>query len=160
MTEFELCSLADRPEFLNACAAWAYGRWGVQKPDGSLERSLKYFGNTLNPEVMSITIVAINKQNGLPIAMGSLWEQDGKEWPDTTPWIASIFTLYRYRGQGIAKAIIERLEGEAKKLGYSKVYLKSGTAATYYPKLGYKAIDTKKVETNAAGMETLLCKDL
>jgi hypothetical protein len=46
--------------------------------------------------------------------MGSLWEKDGAEWPEKTPWIASIYTLYRYRGLGLglAKQLIKRLEEE------------------------------------------------
>ena len=31
MDDFKMEYLADRPDCLQACAAWAYGRWGVQK---------------------------------------------------------------------------------------------------------------------------------
>ena len=32
--------LKDYPQFIDACAAWAYGRWGVQSKTGSLKKIL------------------------------------------------------------------------------------------------------------------------
>lgn len=43
MSDFEIKYLAEKPECIQACAAWAYGRWGVQKKNGSLERALNIF---------------------------------------------------------------------------------------------------------------------
>jgi hypothetical protein len=43
MDDFKIEYLADRSDCLQACAAWAYGRWGVQKKDGSLERAISIF---------------------------------------------------------------------------------------------------------------------
>ncbi len=74
----------------------SYGRWGVQNPSGKLENALKIFRNAQKNEI-SLTLVTINKGNRLPVAMGSLWKTDSKDWPDKTPWIASLYTLYRYR---------------------------------------------------------------
>ena len=43
MNNFTIDYLANRPDCLHACAAWAYGRWGVQKKDGSLDRAISMF---------------------------------------------------------------------------------------------------------------------
>lgn len=34
MNNFRIEYLADRPDCLQACAAWAYGRWGCSKNMG------------------------------------------------------------------------------------------------------------------------------
>ncbi len=87
-----------------------------------------------------------------------MWSEDGELWAEHTPWIAAVFILYRYRGQGIAQQIMDRLEAEAKRLGYNEVFLKAGSAAGYYPKLGYKALETIEVPACAVGQETLFQK--
>ncbi len=158
MDDFKIEYLADRPDCLQACAAWAYGRWGVQKKDGSLERAISIFEGGMQKDTIPLTLVAINLATDLPVAMGSLWIKDGTEWPEKTPWIASVYTLYRYRGLGLAKQIIKRLEAEAINIGFQKVYLQSGSAANFYRNLGYEEIETIKTNVTASGTETLFIK--
>lgn len=160
MIEFEIRYLEDKLQHTKACAAWAYGRWGVQKEDGSLDRALMRYSEGAQKGALPLTFIAVDKVTGLPIGMGSLWDNDGDEWSECTPWIASVFTLYRYRGQGVARALIARLEVEAKRLGFKEVFLKSGSAAGYYPALGYEALETIPVATCAAGKETLFRKNI
>lgn len=160
MNNFNLQYLADRPECIQACAAWAFGRWGVQQQKGSLEFALQIFEQGAQKGRIPLTVVMINQATDLPVAMGSLWESDGTDWPDKSPWIASVYTLYRYRRQGLAARIIERLEQEAARLGFSTVYLHSGSAADYYRKLGYTELDRIPTQTTAAGTRTLFRKEV
>ena len=160
MSDFKIYYLANRPDCLHACAAWAYGRWGVQKTDGSLERAISVFKKGMQKDKLPLTLIVINLETGLPVAMGSLWEKDGTEWSEKTPWIASIYTLYRYRGLGLAKQLIKRLEEEARNIGFQEVYLQSGSAANFYRNLGYKEIETVKTKATAAGTETLFIKKI
>lgn len=160
MTKFEITYLAEYPEYVQACAAWAYGRWGVQKKEESLKTSLDIFQAGAQSDNIPLTVIALNPSNNLPVAMGSLWDSDGEEWQDKSPWIASVFVLYRYRNLGLARRIITRLEKESLRLGYKQIYLKSGSAAGIYEKLGYQEIDKIVTETTAAGTETLFTKTL
>jgi GNAT superfamily N-acetyltransferase len=159
-TTFEIHFLADKPQHIEACAAWSYGRWGVQNPNSSLQKAIEYFSKCAQKEVIPITLIATRIDGDLPVAMGSVWEQDGEEWPQYSPWIASVFTLYRYRGLGLARDIIARLEQEAKNLGVEKLYLHSGSAADLYPKLGYSKIEEKETAFNSVGKLSLFSKDL
>lgn len=79
MNSFKIEYLADRPDCLQACAAWAYGRWGVQKKDGSLERAISIFEEGMQKDTIPLTLVAINLATDLLVAMGSLWIKDGTE---------------------------------------------------------------------------------
>jgi len=160
MSDFKIDYLANRPDCLHACAAWAYGRWGVQKTDGSLEQAISVFKKGMQKDKLPLTLIVINLETGLPVAMGSLWEKDGTEWSEKTPWIASIYTLYRYRGLGLAKQLIKRLEKEARNIGFQEVYLQSGSAANFYRNLGYMEIETVKTKATAAGTETLFIKKI
>ena len=160
MIDFKIDYLSNRPDCLHACAAWAYGRWGVQKKDGSLERAISIFKKGMQKDELPLTLIAINLETDLPVAMGSLWEKDGTEWSEKTPWIASIYTLYRYRGLGLAKQIIKCLEDEARNIGFQEVYLQSGSAANFYRNIGYQEIETVKTKETAAGTETLFIKKI
>ena len=160
MTDFTIEYLADYPEYIQACAAWGFGRWGVQKPHGSLDRAIKHFEKSCQKDALPLGLVVINKETELPIGMGCLVEQDGDDWLGRTPWIASVFTHYRHEGQGIAKAVISRLEEEAQNLGFKSVYLYSGTAAYLYRKIDYTEIDSKITDKSAAGKITLFEKKL
>jgi len=160
MSTFTIHYLADRPDCVQACAAWAYGRWGVQQQNTSLDFALHVFEQGAQKGRIPLTVVMINQATYLPVAMGSLWESDGTDWPDKTPWIASVYTLYRYRRQGLAARIIDRLEHEAARLGFSTVYLHSGSAAGYYRKLGYTELDQIPTQTTAAGTRTLFMKEI
>lgn len=160
MSTFTIHYLADRPDCVQACAAWAYGRWGVQRKSGSLNFALHVFEQGAQKGRIPLTVVMINQATDLPVAMGSLWESDGTDWPGKTPWIASVYTLYRYRRQGLAARIIERLEHEAARLGFSTVFLHSGSAADYYRKLGYIELDQIPTQTTAAGTRTLFRREI
>lgn len=158
MNDFKIDYLANRPDCLQACAAWAYGRWGVQKKDGSLDQAISVFKKGMQKDKLPLTLIVINLETDLPVAMGSLCDRDGTEWPEKTPWIASLYTLYRYRGLGLAKQLIKNLEEEAKNLGFQEVYLQSGSAANFYRNLRYQEIETVKTKATAAGTETLFIK--
>ncbi|NCC03400.1 MAG: GNAT family N-acetyltransferase [Proteobacteria bacterium] len=160
MAEFELHYLADKPEWIEACAAWSFGRWGVQRENGSWARSLARFQEAAQKDALPLTIIALNTENGRPVAMASLVESDSDYWTEVTPWIAGVFVLYRYRGHGLARRLVERLEEEARRLGVKNLYLYSGSAAKMYPKLGYVEIDSVESAQTAAGREVLLVKDL
>ena len=152
--------LADRPDCIEACASWAYGRWGVQKTESNLTKALDIFERGANKNKIPLTLVVINQKNNLPIAMGSIWPTDGVQWKDKTPWIASIYTLYRYRNLGIATKLIEHLEKETLRLGFDNIHLQSGSAGNFYRKLGYDEVETITTDASASGTETLFTKKL
>ncbi|HBS24570.1 MULTISPECIES: GNAT family N-acetyltransferase [Thalassospira] len=157
---YDIVYLADRPDCVDACAAWAYGRWGVQKTKSSLENARAYFAQCSQKDGLPMTLLAINRDTNLPIGMISLWPQDGQKWPDKTPWIAAVYTLYRYRGMRIATTLVERILQEAKRFDFDIVYLQAGSAAGMYRKLGFREIERRDASTAAAGHEILFCKDM
>jgi predicted N-acetyltransferase YhbS len=156
---YTLHALSGRPQHVEACAAWAYGRWGVQRPEGSLARALALFRAAAEGGgALPLTWVAEDGR-GLPIGMGSLWARDGSAWPQHTPWVAALYTHYRWRGRGVARAILARIEEAARALGHTALYLQSGSAASYYPPLGYEVLATAPADTEA-GTLTLMRKGL
>jgi len=146
--------LADSPNMISVCASWAYSQWGCQSA-GSLEHAMIQFTEGSSKGKIPITLVALYNQK--PAGMISLWQSDFKERPELSPWLASLFVHPFYRGNCIASLLIEKLEDEARRLGYSRLFLVTEEAKNLYVKHCWKELEL--VKTNY-GEASLMSKDL
>jgi GNAT superfamily N-acetyltransferase len=59
--------------------------------------------------------------------------------------VKRVFVREEYRGAGLAKKLMEELENQAKKRGYTKLILETGIqlpgAMAFYKKIGYSVIE-------------------
>ena len=65
----------------------------------------------------------------------SIFPTDGNERKDLSPWYATMYVKKEYRGNGYSKLLNDAILKEAKKRGFSKIYLKT-TLENYYEKWG------------------------
>jgi GNAT superfamily N-acetyltransferase len=79
-------------------------------------------------------------ENGQPIACASF-----KEYEPGVAEVKRVFLRKEYRGKGISKELMGRLEERAKQRGYKKLILETGRplkeAYSLYQKLGFGIID-------------------
>ena len=153
-TKIDIVYLADHKEFVSACAAWAYGQWGTQRKDGSLDRAIQRFMEGAQKEAIPLTLIALS--NGLPVGMVSLWASDSDNAPELTPWLASLYVHPFHRGKGVASKLVMRLESEAKKLDYETLYLNTEDAQDLYAGLEWKEF---RCVTSNFGLASLMRKD-
>lgn len=74
-----------------------------------------------------------------------------------TPWLADLFVIPEYRGRGIGSALIERIEAEAKSLGFDIIYLYTEDCINLYDSLGWIVLEkTRYAELNVTIMEKKL----
>ncbi len=59
---FSVYYLADKPEYKDACAAWGYGRWGVQKKESSLQKAQQKMEQGAQKDSLPLTIVAVDTE--------------------------------------------------------------------------------------------------
>lgn len=154
MEQIQIAYLADHPPIIPVCASWAYSQWGCQS-DGSLDRSLTKFTAGANKQELPITLVALVGQK--PAGMVSLWLSDFDKRPDLSPWLASLFVHPFYRQTHIASSLIMRLELEARRLGYSSLFLITEDAKNLYSKYGWTELEQVKT---CFGDASLMKKDL
>lgn len=155
MPETIIKHLADYPQFIPACASWAYSQWGTQKTNGSLDRAMQQFTKGAQHGAMPLTLIAFH--NDLPAGMASLWQNDCEERPTHTPWLAALFVHPNHRKKGIAAALVQEIENEAKLLGFEELNLITMRAALYYKKLTWQE---KEQLTTTHGLETIMTKQL
>ena len=67
----------------------------------------------------------------------SIFEHDGDKMVDLGPWYATMFVKEEFRGNGYSKILNDAILDEARKRGFSKLYLKSDLV-NYYEKFGAK----------------------
>lgn len=123
-------------EYIYLCSL----EWGTRKNDEEMD---KYIHNKINKilnEDKVMRIIGLIDNNKL-IGFISLFRYDGNERNDLTPWYATMYVKKEYRHKGYSKILNNELLKETKKLGYSKIYLKSDLI-NYYEKFGAKYIET------------------
>jgi GNAT superfamily N-acetyltransferase len=142
--------LADYPEMIPTCASWAYGQWGCQS-NGSLEHTMTRFTKGANKERLPFTLVAL-LDNQKPVGMISLWKSDLDNRPDLSPWLSSLFVHPFYRGRHIGSILIEKLEVEARRLGYLRLFLVTEEAKNLYTRHGWEELEQVKTSQGNASL--------
>lgn len=135
--KLEIALLADRPEFIPACASWAFGQWGSQA-EGSLNSSLEKFTGSAGHEI-PLSLIAVHDFK--PAGMVSLWKSDHGI-SDIGPWLASLYVHPFHRGKDISMALIDRLIDEAMRLGHKELFLATEDAEPLYRKFDFEAVRT------------------
>lgn len=118
---------------------WYEGLGRIWLPEVPLSQAETRFRKHANADSMPLTYVALHE--GKAVGMCSLRENDGIR-PDLTPWLGSLGVAEGYRGQGIARQLIEVIKQEAKKFGFDTLYLFAfdRTIPDYYHVLGWQII--------------------
>lgn len=143
------------PEMIPVCASWTFGHWDCQAAT-TFEETNRLFCDAAN-DTSSLPLTFVAVANGKPAGMISLRENDFKERTDLSPWLASLYVHPAHRNLGISLLLIEKLETEAERLGYKRLYLTTEDSKSLYEKNGWQEID--RVRT-PFGDASLMAKDL
>lgn len=76
------------------------------------------------------------------LSFGTLTQKDCFEDNDMSPWIGYIFTQPQYRGHRYSQKIINKMLSDARKEGYSRVYLASEHIGLY-EKYGFTYLENR-----------------
>jgi N-acetylglutamate synthase-like GNAT family acetyltransferase len=157
---YELIYLADAPHYIETCAAWHFTAWGIKSDQRTLQKDIKKFEASANKNSVPFTILYREKSRNVPVAMGSVWENDSAYWSKLNPWITGVFVHEDFRGRGLAKSIMQQLEDDARRMGLATVYLTASAAVGLYEKLEYTAVEARNAPETPTGRQTLFSKDL
>jgi GNAT superfamily N-acetyltransferase len=134
--------LAAYPEFIAELAELHFSEWGYLNPGGTLEGKKEYLGRNCGRGGVPSFIIAV--EDAELIGSASLIAQDMDDRPDLTPWLADVFVKPGYRGRGVATALIQRIEAEARSAGITTLYLYTPGAAGLYRRLGWNTVEERK----------------
>lgn len=118
---------------------WTYETWGHQHPD---KGPAEWFAdNRANCSPAGVPSVFAATHQGQPVGTASLVSQDMSARPELSPWLASVYVVPEARGRGIASALVQRIEREAKDAGQGLLYLYTPGQQRLYRGLGWQPLE-------------------
>lgn len=130
---------ADHPN-AEIVAGWTFESWGHLHPGLTLEQALERLKAECGQGRVPSIFVAM--QGETPVGTASLIADDMSIRRELTPWLASVFVVPEWRGQGIASALVRRIEIEAVESGIEHFYLYTPDQQNLYRRLGWQEIES------------------
>lgn len=130
----EIIDIKRNPKFLKEYIKLCSLEWGKPKSEDEMKEYIIQKEKRILAGDKVISVLGLIKDSKL-IGFISLFEYEDDKTTKLTPWYATIYVKEEYRGKGYSKILNDEILKEAKKLGYSKIYLKT-TLTNFYEKFG------------------------
>lgn len=130
--------LAHHRDAIPQLARWSYGEWRVvyEQLGMTFDDGVAAYHLRAQTDALPLGVVAL--ADGAVIGTGALKADDLPPRSQLTPWLGGIFVAPEHRNCGVARAIVERLADEARRLNLPRLYLWTNSAARLYAKLGWQ----------------------
>ena len=132
----EIVNVKENIKYLSEYIELCSYEWGSKKTESEMQKYVEEKKRRILNGEKVISILGLVDNNNL-IGFISLFEYDGEDRKDLTPWYATMYVKEEYRNRGYSKLLNDAILKEAFKLGYKKVYLKT-KLDNYYEKFGAK----------------------
>ncbi len=132
--------LVDVPRVLPVLARWFVGEWGPYygpEGPGGAEADLQAAGDR---DRIPICLVALDA-TGDAAGTIALRAESVPSHRHLSPWLAALFVTPERRRRGIGAALITALEGEARRLGYDRLYVATDVLTGYAERRGWRPFD-------------------
>lgn len=117
-------------------AGWTFAAWGHLHPGLTLEQATER--TKANCGRAGVPSIFVAMQGETPVGTASLIADDMSIRRELSPWLASVFVVPEYRGQGIASTLVRRVEAEATESGFERFYLYTPDQQALYRRLGWQ----------------------
>ncbi|HDZ48440.1 hypothetical protein LCGC14_0035880 [marine sediment metagenome] len=129
---------ADDPN-AETVAGWTFESWGHLHPGLTLAQAIARLKAECGQGGVPSIFVAM--QGTIPVGTASLIADDMSIRPELTPWLASVFVVPEWRGQGIASSLVQQVEEEALENGIQHFYLYTPDQQALYRRLGWQDVE-------------------
>lgn len=135
----EIAYLGNDAGLVHTVAAWHQAQWGHLSARTTEDR-IAEFAEHADPSAIPLTLVVYRAAR--PVGTASLLRHDMDIRPELHPWLASVYVVPELRGRGIGTRLVERAQGEARRLGVAALYLFTPDRAGFYRRLGWEELET------------------
>jgi len=140
MTEYKptviIEPLVHHPEFVLFLSGHLYHEWPhiMEFENMEADDMRSELASRTGIDGMPVCFVALS--GGGPAGCASLIPSDLEE-SDLSSWLADLLVLPDFRGKGIGRALVGRVEEQAASLGYRRLYLFTEDRTSLYRSLGW-----------------------
>ncbi|NYT72092.1 GNAT family N-acetyltransferase [Halomonas sp. QX-2] len=121
-------------------ADWTFEAWGHLHPGLTQEKAIERLKAECGQGSVPSIFVAMQAET--PVGTASLIADDMSIRREFTPWLASVFVVPEWRGQGIASGLVKRVEEEAIESGIRHFYLYTPDQQALYRRLGWQDVES------------------
>ena len=132
-----IIGLRENPEYLDTAIQYIYSKWGNVNNYVTYHDCIEH---SINVE-SALPRWYLLEDEGEIIGCAGLIINDYISRMDLCPWISSIFIEESRRGNALGSTLIDHVKDDAKKAGFSKLYLATDHTG-YYEKYGFISIGT------------------
>ena len=136
----EITTLVEKTSYSKDVAHMIYEEFVVGTSSKMTFSDVETFFKHTQFDSFPITFIAI--VDDICVGTVSIFENDYKERPHYTPWLASLYVKPEYREQKIGAQLMTYLLAHIKVLGISEIYLKTENASDYYTKRGWTLVES------------------
>ncbi|MGY2463199.1 GNAT family N-acetyltransferase [Vreelandella sulfidaeris] len=129
---------ADDPH-VSLVAIWIFEAWGHLHRGLTQEQAIERVRAECGQGGVPSIFVAM--QGETPVGTASLIADDMSIRREFTPWLASVYVMPEWRGQGIASGLVKRVEAEAIESGIRHFYLYTPDQQSLYRRLGWQDVE-------------------
>jgi N-acetylglutamate synthase-like GNAT family acetyltransferase len=130
-----IINVREHPEYMEQAITYFQNKWADENSMKVYEDCIAHSITTDSP----LPIWYLMVEESEVIGCAGLITNDFISRGDLWPWICAIYIEERYRGKSLGKEFLSRAKTDAKKAGFTKVYLCTDHAG-YYEKYGFTYI--------------------
>ena len=128
--------LSDHTHLIDRIARVHFEQWGILTGADSIEEYRVFLEGACT--LSSLPLVTVALRDGVFLGSASVISCDMDIRKELTPWLAQVYVLEEWRGQGVGAALVNKASEYANRLGFQAMYLyTSGTLPHFYQNLGW-----------------------
>ena len=139
----EFVNLREYPDCIAEISAWHYAEWGHLYPASSQQDFADELRACLvTSGIVPMTLLLVN--GGQVIGTACILEQDMTINRHLSPWLANVYIVPSWRGQGLGYKLVSELMALAKAQGLTQLFLFTCDQAPFYQQLGW-SLQTQEI---------------
>ncbi len=132
--------LANQKKHIPQLAEWYFSEWGYLSEEITYASIIDKLSEYLNTDEIPLILVAIEQDQLVGAAQLKIREMS--IYPDKEHWLGGVYVREDYRGQEIAKMIVENIIDTSSTLGVKKLHLQTENLnGGLYSRLGWQPFE-------------------
>ena len=129
----KIVHLFECPAHHAAVAALIHHEFWAEVPGATVAGMQARLATADSADRLPLSLVALHA--GQPIGVVNLVDNDDEQHTEWHPWLAGMVVAAPWRGRGVGSALVRALLGDARRLGFQRVYFGTDGPA-FYERLG------------------------